>query len=701
MKRIKDINEHAVLRLIIATGISSVVTQLLTIREFLSRFQGNEIVIALTLFNWLLLGGIGTLLSRSLSRFFQPTAKRLAWLSLILAAFANLQILLVRTLRDMIFIPGSSVGFYPTFAYTFFTILPYCLLLGFVLPYSLYLLRTWKADYPGAKVYIVDNIGDVSGGILFSFCLVFWTTPMQAICLANLPLLLASWLLFPRPYRLRPPALAGTALTLLILVAGILTELQTLAPTQGRLVHYRESRYGRIEMQQDREQFTLFQDGVPVFSNQNLSMAEETIHYPLSQLGERPKNILLISAEGGMMAEIAKYEPERVDYVELDPQVTSVLFDFGLLQKIEGLSIIHRDGRSWLSETEQIYDAIIVNLPEPDTFQINRFFTDRFYELARARLAPHGILSFSVTGFDNFLAEPQRLKLSSLRNTAATHFAHVLLLPGQTVFFLCSAHPIEANIPALLKKKGIETCSIEGFYHGNISPERIASLNSRLDRQTAKNLDDKPHLMAIMFDQWFAKYDTSPIIFIVALAGFVLFYLFRLSREEFVLFSTGAMTMGSEMLVIFAFQIYYGYIYFQIGLIVTVFLAGLLPGAWYGERLRGRGRQVLLLSDSMLIGLLTILIVALKTGGDLLPIPFYLLFGFMVSLICGFQFPVALYLRGGDNPAVARVFSADLIGAGFGTLFTSLVLIPYCGLTWAAAGLIGMKCISLLVVGSR
>ncbi|MCD6388797.1 MAG: hypothetical protein J7L69_05245 [Desulfobulbaceae bacterium] len=701
MKRIKGINEHAVLRVIIATGISSVVTQLLTIREFLSRFQGNEIVIALALFNWLLLGGIGTLFSRSLSRFFQPTANRLAWLSLILAAFANLQILLVRTLRDFVFIPGSSVGFYPTFIYTFFTILPYCLLLGFVLPYSLYLIRTRITDYPGAKVYIVDNIGDVSGGILFSFCLVFWATPMQAICLANLPLLLASWFLFPRPYRLRPLALAGSTLTLLILVSGILTELQTLAPAQGRLVHYRESRYGRIEMQQDREQFTLFQDGVPVFSNQNLSMAEETVHYPLSQLREKPKNILLISAEGGMMAEIAKYEPERVDYVELDPQVTSVLFDFGLLQKIDGLSIIHRDGRAWLSETEQIYDAIIVNLPEPDTFQINRFFTDRFYELARSHLAPHGILSFSVTGFDNFLAEPQRLKLSSLRNTAAAHFNHVLLLPGQTVFFLCSSHPIDVDIPALLEKKGIETCSIEGFYHGNISPERISSLNSRMDREVAINLDEKPHLMAIMFDQWFAKYDSSPIIFIVVLAGSVLFYLFRLSREEFVLFSTGAMTMGSEMLVIFAFQIYYGYIYFQIGLIVTVFLAGLLPGAWYGERLRSRGRQVLLLSDSMLIGLLILLIVALKIGGDLLPVPFYLVFGFMVSLICGFQFPVALYLRGGDNPAVARVFSADLIGAGFGTLFTSLVLIPYCGLIWAAAGLIGMKCISLLVVGSR
>lgn len=53
----KKINERAIIRVVIATEISSVVTQLLTIREFLTQFQGNEIVIALILFNWLILNG--------------------------------------------------------------------------------------------------------------------------------------------------------------------------------------------------------------------------------------------------------------------------------------------------------------------------------------------------------------------------------------------------------------------------------------------------------------------------------------------------------------------------------------------------------------------------------------------------------------------------------------------------------------------
>ena len=200
----KKNTDRAVVRVVIATGISSVVTQLLTIREFLTQFQGNEIVIALILFNWLILGGLGTLLARVISRRYQATSGRLAWLSLILSIFAVVQILAIRRLRDIVFIQGSSVGFYPTWLFSLLVITPYCLLLGFVLPYSLFVLRSDTAGYPGARIYITDNIGDISGGALFSFVLVFLVNPLTAIFLAHVPLLVTTYLLFAPPRRRRP-----------------------------------------------------------------------------------------------------------------------------------------------------------------------------------------------------------------------------------------------------------------------------------------------------------------------------------------------------------------------------------------------------------------------------------------------------------------------------------------------------------------
>jgi spermidine synthase len=202
----------------------------------------------------------------------------------------------------------------------------------------------------------------------------------------------------------------------------------------------------------------------------------------------------------------------------------------------------------------------------------------------------------------------------------------------------------------------------------------------------------------LTFSQWFAEFQTSPLGFFVVLAALFSIYLFLISREEFVLFSTGCMTMGCEILVVFAFQIYFGYIYLQIGIIITVFLAGLLPGAWLGKRLQKRGKRTLIWTDGILILSQAVFILLMMNFADHLPASFYLVFGFSVALACGFQFPVALYLKGSGSAAATRIFSADLIGAACGTLLTSVVLIPYAGILWASAGLMATKLISLGVI---
>jgi len=171
----------AVIRVVIATGISSVVTQLITIREFITQFSGNEIVIALILFDWLILGGVGTLAARIFVKRGRSTPDILAGLSLVLSISAILQVIAIRQLRDIVFIQGSSVGFYPVLLFSFLIMAPYCLLLGFVLPYSLFVLRNQRHDYPVSRIYINDNIGDAAGGALFSFALVFLVGPMTAL----------------------------------------------------------------------------------------------------------------------------------------------------------------------------------------------------------------------------------------------------------------------------------------------------------------------------------------------------------------------------------------------------------------------------------------------------------------------------------------------------------------------------------------
>ncbi len=691
--------EHYIGSAVIAAGVASVATQLVIIRELLTRFQGNEFIIALIFFVWLVLGGIGTWAAHITGpRFLAPSRNRLAIFSLILVCLSVCMLIAIRELPNIFFIFGSTVGFYPTLAFIAGTTAPYCLLLGFLVPYSLFSARSSSPGYPGTKIYVFDNIGDVAGGVLFSFVLIYLTTPFQALFIANLPLLIAGFLLFTKEQRFRIPAVMLLGASGALLVAGILIEPHTLGPANGKRVHYEESRYGRIEVLQANEQYTLFADGVPIAGTQNPALAESTIHYPLSQLDHTNK-ILLISAEGGMMKEAAKYRPERIDYVEIDPSVSHAAFQYGIVSRIDGLNVINKDGRAYLAETDlPLYNAIICTLPDPDTFQINRFYTDRFFQLARSRLTSDGIISFSVAGFDNYMNSSQRTKLSILYRTARAYFRHVLMLPGERIIFVCRNAPLSTDIPALLAKKNIRTRYIRGYFYGDVTPDRIAYLRSQIDPAAGLNTDFSPRIIRAMFSAWFSKYANSPFAFALLLILLLCGYLAVSTREEFVLFTTGWILMGTEILVIFAFQIFFGYVYSEIGLIITVFLAGLFPGAVMGEKLRRWGRHLFLLTDFFLIILIFAFIAATLLIGDRLPAGTFLVFGFLVSLACGVQFPVALYLRGDNRQAAVRVFSADLIGAGVGILAISAVMIPFMGIIWASVCLIGIKGLSLVMV---
>ncbi len=629
----KKRDEKAVIALVVATGISSVAGQLALIREFLTQFQGNEFVIALILFNWLVLGAAGTLLAQAAAgRGLRAGSRGLAVISLLLAAIPTTLIVVIRELHAALFVQGASVGFGATLAFTFLTLLPYCLLVGFALPYALFVLRSAIYDFPGARIYICDNLGDIGGGVLFAVLLVFALRPMSALFAANLPLLAA--VLFYTCGRQRRMLLYGGAVLVLgLLAAGMGAEGLFLRHVPGRLVDWRETRYGRLTVYRQEEQVTLFEDGRPLAGSQRVSLAEELIHYPLVQI-DRPRRLLLIAAPGGVMTQIAKYHLERIDYVEINPDISDLQVKFGLIRRIAGLHIIHADGRAFLKHTRRRYDAVIVCLPEPSTYRLNRYFTRRFFQQVKQHLTAGGVFSFSMPGFENYLSELQRRELSVLYSTAQGIFSHLLLLPGQKIVCVCRNGSLKTDIPALLRRRHIATDYISRYFYGNLSGQRIAELNRLVTAHAPWNTDFAPRLMRLVLSRWFAKFATSPAIFFVPAAVLMALYLWFVSSCEFVLLTSGWFDMGSEILVIFAFQIIFGYIYFQIALIVTVFLAGLLPGAWVALKRERRATRGLLVAGDGLLALLAVLfVVCLKYAGDRLPAGFFLAFGFAVSMV--------------------------------------------------------------------
>ncbi len=681
---------------IIGTGISSIAVQLVTIREFLSQFHGNEVTISLVLFSWLLLTGLGSLAAKLVRR---SSLTFYALLTILMALWPLIQIILIRELRETIFIHGVSPGFHQIFFYIMAATTPYCLMVGFILPYSLKALHDNDYPFTSGQLYLTDSVGDISGGIMFSFILVYWVKPFKTIAITSgLMIVVGLILLFvSRRYYLLLPAVLSISLFYLFSLNGHF-ETGTLSKQYGDIAQYLESPYGRIVITKEGPQHTFWESGAPLYSDANIINSEEKIHYPLSQL-ERVEYVLLVSGGlGETLGEVAKYNPRHVDYVELDPYLTGVAQELGFIRKTAILSIKNTDGRNYVKTTDNRYDAIIIDLPDPDTFQINRFFTSEFFSLTKKILSKGGILSFGLKYSPNYVSEVRKKKLSIIYNTARLHFENVLVLPGGEAYFLCRDGRLWTDVPSRLERKSIRTAYVQGFYYGNVTKERIDKLQEILDTKEYVNTDFEPRVMNVIFQEWFMKHGTSPKAFFLVLLGLTLLYFIFMKKEEYILFSTGLATMGVEMLVVFTFQVIYGYIYLKIGAIVTVFLLGLLPGAMMGNLYKEGNIGRLIMSEIILLGLLLVFFVWVSFFRGELSQFYFLLYCFVFSFFCGFQFPVAANIIGERQSPAAGCLAADLTGAAVGTVATGTLLIPLWGIQSAVIFLILIKISSNMVI---
>ncbi|UCF84898.1 MAG: hypothetical protein JSV50_04505, partial [Desulfobacteraceae bacterium] len=324
---------------IIGTGISSVTTQLLTIREFLSQFHGNEITISLVIFSWLLVTGLGSLAAKAVKR---SSLRSFSVLTLIIAVWPLFQIIVIREFRETIFIHGTSPGFYPIFFYIIITVAPYCLLTGFILPYAQKALNDHHYPFRSGDLYLTDSVGDITGGVIFSFILVYWLKPFLIIAVTS-TLLICVILLLLVWYRMYMFFVTGLVLTCVFYLysTNALFERLTLTNQYGNIQQYLESPYGRIVISKEGTQHTFWESGVPFYSDLNVISSEEKIHYALCQL-DVVKDVLLVSGGfGEALDEVAKYDPERVDYVELDPYLTDAGLREGAIKKAAFLEIMN------------------------------------------------------------------------------------------------------------------------------------------------------------------------------------------------------------------------------------------------------------------------------------------------------------------------------------------------------------------------
>nr|WP_242614186.1 polyamine aminopropyltransferase [Actinomadura roseirufa] len=139
----------------------------------------------------------------------------------------------------------------------------------------------------------------------------------------------------------------------------------------------------------------LFLNGDLQFSSADEYRYHESLVHPL-MAGPHGRVLILGGGDGLAMREVLRYRDVRsATLVELDPEMIRLARTYGPLSSLNRRSlddprahVITTDAFSWLRHLNERFDAVIVDMPDPDDVATAKLYSVEFYGLAKRALAP-------------------------------------------------------------------------------------------------------------------------------------------------------------------------------------------------------------------------------------------------------------------------------------------------------------------------
>ena len=216
----------------------------------------------------------------------------------------------------------------------------------------------------------------------------------------------------------------------------------------GTLLYYEEGAAATVSVRRLAGSTSLAIDGKVDASNAGDMLTQRLLaHVPLL-LHPAPRRVAIIGLGSGVTLGSALRHPvERADILEISPEVVEAS-SFFAAENHRALDdrrtrLIVGDGRSHLALGRSTYDVIVSEPSNPWMAGVAALFTREFFEAARSRLAPGGILCQWAHTYD--------ISADDLRSIAATFtsvFPHASLwLVGDgDVLLVGSLDPIEPRL---------------------------------------------------------------------------------------------------------------------------------------------------------------------------------------------------------------------------------------------------------------
>jgi spermidine synthase len=647
-------------------GFSGITFQTFIIRELLGLFQGNELMLSIIMFLWLLLTGAGALTGNGVRKVItddvQEVQRKCRLFILTLLILPVFLILLMYYCKSLFFAPGIEGGPVAFSGLLILLLTPFCFLNGFAFTFMTRLLE--PSGMSIRKAYAWESLGGAAAGLTCTIAIL---------------------------------------LGIFSLPGGRLIE--KLFHPNDEVIATRSGPSGRITITRNGDQLNIFENGILCQSSGNTMICEEMAHFVMVQHPD-PQNVLVI---GGLLSgidrEILKYRCRYIDLAEPDPQIFRLAEHLSLIQPLAApFRNIRENVTTWINHSDIQYDIIMVMLPGPQNLGLNRFYTAEFFSRLKTSMSDDGIISIMLPGTGNYVSGEAVAAIGPVVNAMRQSFSEAILFPGENNYLIAGNTSIRNDILSELKMRSISTLYIsEGYFDQDLFKARMVQLNEIVKSEKTLNTYLKPRAYFGQIAWWLGQFPSQIAWPLVAILAILLISSLVSGHTAYTgMFIMGAGASGIEIILLFLIQITAGSLYLFTGLLLAVFMSGLAVGSsglFKGRLLKIAGRStVLLLTFTAVTAMIAMMAMWMTKTVNLTGLKTFLviLLTFMTASLTGLFFAQLTGLVS-DPKSNGKLYVFDMLGAAFGSLIYPMVIIPIFGVL-TGIGVISTSGVLILIL---
>jgi len=293
-------------------------------------------------------------------------------------------------------------------------------LVGLEIPLVMRILKAhfsqrWQLSQLVSQVLTFDYLGALAVSLAFPLLLLPQLGPVRTGAVFGLlNVAVAGWAMWLfraelRARRAHGIAAVGVAAVLLATLAGA-DRLTTWAEDRfygERIVHASSSPYQRLVVTAGSGgEVRLFLNGNLQFDSRDEYRYHEALVHPVLAAHPAPRKVAILGGGDGLaLREVLKHPGvEQVTLVELDPAMTQLFSRDERLVRLNAralqspkVRVINADAFTWLERTDEVFDAIVIDFPDPSNFSLGKLYTTSFYGLVDRHLAATGWLVVQTT----------------------------------------------------------------------------------------------------------------------------------------------------------------------------------------------------------------------------------------------------------------------------------------------------------------